>query len=202
MKKIIYFIIALTFLPIFSQAQDTNSKVREIGINLNGPSSFGIRYRSGNEQSLLRLTLLSINGENSNNKDSDGSIKRSSIGFGFNIGFEKRRSITNNLCFYYGSDLLNSYNRETYEYPSTNLFSDNSKYWTLSPGLGIILGFNYKINNDINISAEVVPSIWYSYSKATYGRDDGSQTKNTTTRFKYGLSSSAANLTLSFRLGK
>ena len=38
------------------------------------------------------------------------------MGVGFNIGFEKRKLISDNLGIYCGSDLLTSYNINTNEY--------------------------------------------------------------------------------------
>jgi hypothetical protein len=91
-----------------------------------------------------------------------------------------------------------SYSRENYENPQ---WSQNSKYWAVSPGIGVVLGFIYKISSDINISAEVVPSIVYSYNKST-DTNNGTKTVQIGKGFNYGLTNSVGNLTLSFRLGK
>jgi hypothetical protein len=65
MKKIYYVIVALLFIQYTSAAQETNSRIRELGLNLSG-STFGIRYKTGNENTLFRLTLLSLSGSSSN----------------------------------------------------------------------------------------------------------------------------------------
>ena len=120
------------------------------------------------------------------------------MGVGFNIGFEKRKLISDNLSIYCGSDLLTSYNINTNEYDN---MSQKSKTWTISTGLGVVLGFVYKINSDINISAEVLPSFNYSFGRSTLN-SNGVDTIQKNSGFNYGLSDIGANLTLSFRLGK
>lgn len=154
--------------------------------------------KSGNENYLLRLTLLSFDGSNQNNKSGPNTSKYGSMGVGFNIGFEKRKLISDNLSIYCGSDLLTSYNINTNEYDN---MSQKSKTWTISTGLGVVLGFVYKINSDINISAEVLPSFNYSFGRSTLN-SNGVDTIQKNSGFNYGLSDIGANLTLSFRLGK
>jgi len=189
---------SLILVPLFSDAQDVNTRTRELGINLSGPT-FGIRYRAGNESTLLRLTLLSISGSTYNYKSpSNTKSKNSSQGLGFNFGFEKRKPISDDLNIYFGSDLLTSYERNIDKHDSP---SQTYTSLSFSPGLGLVLGFNYKISSKINISAEVMPSISYSFSKTT-GDNEGTITKYTSTGLNYGLRSNGINLTLSFELGK
>ena len=148
---------------------------------------------------MLRFTLLSLNGGNGSNKyNSDQSVRNGNGAIGLNIGFEKRKYIAKNLSFFSGSDLLMSYYRHVYKDPQSS-FSNND--WTISPEIGLVLGFNYKINEDINISAEVVPSVEYSYSKSI-SRNDTSESVQIGKGLSYGFTSSVCNLTLSFRFGK
>jgi hypothetical protein len=199
MNKITFLMLVLMALALDSFTQGIPTKNREIGLCLNAPSSFGIRYRTGGENLLIRFTLLSINGNNNSDKyNSNQATKNSSGGIGLNFGLEKRKSITNSLGFYIGSDLLMSYSKNSYENPQTPL---SNKSWTISPGLGLVLGFVYKINEDINISAEVVPSIVYSYSKSTTVAPATDITQ-IGKGFSYGLTNSVGSLTLSFTLGK
>jgi len=200
MKKIFYLIVALLFIQYSSAAQETNSRIRELGINLSG-YTFGIRYKTGNENTLLRLTLLSLSGSSSNYKSpSDNESRSNSQGLGFNFGIEKRKHVSDNLNIYYGSDLLTSYQRSIntndsplHTYTNTDL--------SFSPGLGLLLGFNYKISSKINISAEIMPSISYSFNKSSSDYD-GTITKTTSTGINYGLRTNGVNLTLSFSIGK
>lgn len=199
MKKSILLFSLITIIHLTIAAQDINQKVHEIGISLDGPGSFGVRYRSGSEVTMLRLTLLSISGgNNSYSSRSHPTIMNGFYGLGFNTGLEKRKPVSDNLSFYYGSDILLSYGGNKSDDPT---WSNGTKSWSASTGLGIVLGFVYKINNDINISAEIVPSLEYSFGKST-NTNNGTTTTQTNTGIDYGLTNSVGNVTLSFRLGK
>ncbi len=196
MRKLSFIIFILVIVPFYSFGQNTIPRIREVGLNLSGPHTFGVRYRSGNENTLLRLTLSSLAGSNQSYKTTSGSNKNGATGIAFNIGFEKRKLVSDNLTCYIGSDLLTSYTSNTNE--SDNL-SQKSTTWNVSAGLGLVLGFMYKINNDINLTAELLPSIGYTYGKSTTNFN-GTKTVQTNTGINYGLSDTGANLTLSFRL--
>ena len=197
MKKII-FLSLLILVPLFCYAQDANSVTNELGLNLSG-TTFGIRYIGGKGNTLLRLTFISLGGSNSSSTSSSNTKSKSnSQGLGFNLGFEKRKPVSENLCAYFGSDLLTSFSRNIYKVSS---LSETSTNLTFSPGLGFVLGFNFKISSKINISAEVMPSISYSYTKNTVD-NNGTTFKSTSTGFDYGLRTNGLNLTLSYTLGK
>lgn len=198
MKKLLSVVIFLMIMPYYSFAQDSNSTIHEFGLNLSGPHTFGIRYRAGSESTLLRITLSSIEGSNQNSKATSNTSKFGSAGIAFNIGFEKRRALSDNFSLYIGSDLLTSYGSNTANYDNLSQKSDT---WTLSEGLGLVLGFVYKINSVLDISAEVLPSVSYSYGKTTTS-SNGVSTTQKNTGFNYGLGDTGANLTLSFRFGK
>jgi hypothetical protein len=127
---------------------------------------------------------------------SDSKSKSNNFGLGFNAGFEKRKSVSDNFYLYYGSDLINSFEINKYENESP---SSVNKRVTYSVGLGIILGFHYKINNKLNISSEIIPSI--IYSKEKYSNDQaGNITESSYSGLNYGLNYNSINLTLSFNL--
>lgn len=200
MKKILYVIVALLFLQYSSAAQEAYSSIKKLGINLSG-STFGIRYKTGNENTLFRMTLLSLSGSSSSSKVPSNNENRSnSQGFGFNFGFEKRKIVSDDLSIYFGSDFLTSYQRNKYKNVSSS-HTQTSTDLSLSPGIGLILGFNYEISNKINISAEIMPSISCSFNKTT-NNFYGSISKTTSTVLNYGLRTDGVNLTLSFNIGK
>jgi hypothetical protein len=199
MKKNLLIMLAFVLMPYFLTAQENNPKIHDLGLNFAGLYSFGIRYKTGTEKTLLRLTLSSINATTNKNKSgSDLTSTSKTAGIGFNIGFEKRKPLSNNLTFYYGADLLTSFSGDSYKYESTG---NELKQRTISSGAGLVLGFGYKFNNDISLSAEVVPSFLYSKTKNTT-TSAGEESVSTSSGFEYGLSYTGANLTLSFRLGK
>ena len=197
MKRSFYLIVALLCTQISIVAQSNEGKIRELGINLSG-STFGLRYKAGNENTLLRLTLISISGSSYKYKSSTSTSRNNSIGLGFNFGFEKRKIVSDGLIIYYGSDFLTSVNKEIHK---TDLPSITHTYLTISPGIGFVLGFCYNISDKINIAAEVMPSVSYSYIKET-NETEFSTTKYTNSGLNYGLKTSGINLTLSFAIGK
>lgn len=199
MKKSVLFMFLLAIIHLATVAQDINQKIHEVGISLDGPGRFGVRYRSGSENKLFRLTVLSISGgQNYYRSNSDPTSMNGNYGFGFNTGIEKRKIISDCLRFYYGSEILLAYGGNKSDDPT---WSHSSKNRNVSGGLGIVLGFVYEINKDINISAEIVPSIEYSYGKST-NVNNGVTTTHINKGFVYGLTNSVGNLTLAFRLGK
>jgi hypothetical protein len=186
----------MLFVPVYSIAQDLNPTTHEIGLNLSGPHTFGVRYRTGSEDKLLRLTLLSIEGSNLKNTSSTGVSKNGFAGAGFNIGIEKRKPVADNLNFYLGPELLTSYTFNTDKFGTQKTVT-----WNISAGIGLVLGFVYKINSYIDISAEFLPSINYSLGRSNLN-NGGIKSTQKNTGITYGLSDTGANLTLSFRLGK
>ena len=201
MKKEFILIIFLGLIPVRSIAQDTNPRINEVGISLRGATSLGIRFKTGNEKTLFRITLLSASVSNTKSLSApnpDNDSENGSIGAGLNIGIEKRKSISENIWFYYGTDLINSFSKNSYESPSA---VSSSEDWAISTGIGVVIGLIYKINNSINISAEVMPSIWYSYGKTT-SDSEISSSERTNRGLDYSLVSPGANLTFSYRFGK
>lgn len=197
MKKVLLVSMTIfSIMPLLSIAQDAAPKVREVGLNFSNLNNFGIRYKCGTEKTLLRLTLLSINGSSNASDVGLDLSNQSNLGFGFNIGFEKRKVINEKFDFYYGLDLLTSYNYSTFKQYDTN-----RETWSASPGLGLVLGLRYKISNEFNISAEVVPSFRYSTGN-TSSTLNGVTQEWPTSGYSYGINNSSASLTLAYRFGK
>jgi hypothetical protein len=195
MKKPICLLIAFALITFAAKAQEVSSKTREIGFNLSG-SQFGVRYKTGNEKTLFRVTLLSLDGSSQWGDSQSSSSSNHQQGIGFNIGFEKRKPIGDNISFYLGSDLLTSFDSYQSKIESTG---DRYKNSTLSAGLGFVMGVNFKLTDRINISTEVVPSVVYSKRKSESETQFG-DTESTSNLLNYGLSTQGINLTMSFSL--
>jgi hypothetical protein len=197
MKKFASLILVLTYLSLNAVAQEISPKINEIGFNVNG-SQFGVRYSTGNEVTLLRLTLLSLYGNSTWDKTPGDESTNNQQGVGFNVGFEKRKSIAENISLFLGSDLLTSLETDAYKFKSTD-----NKYTstTLSIGVGFVVGINFKVADRIYISTEFVPAIVYSHS-AYKSQTQFEDVKTTNNGINYGLSTRGINLTLSCRLNK
>jgi hypothetical protein len=201
MKKIIYLILLMSFYTLSSEAQ---SKKHDIGLNYGGPRLFGIRYRGGNDKTLLRITLSNLGGLYQHQKEPMANNKSTSNGLGLSVGIERRRLIRNNLYFYYGPEFINSIDGNT---DKNIMYNRENRDLDFRTGLGCNLGFVYLINEDINISVEAVPSVWYSVHKSAT-IENGTKTTHKSAYFGYGFneryeySNSFASVTLSFSLGK
>jgi len=194
MKKFIACSFAiLIFGNLFSQENPT--KTKEIGLVFSSLNSFGLRYKCGNEKTLFRITALVLNGTNTTNdysnysynnvSDAVPSSSSKTLGGGLNIGIEKRKQINDKFYFFYGADLINSYNENktttytpstssigvyangTYTMRSTILNNSSDTHsWTMSSGIGILIGAAYRISNSFSIAAELLPNVSYKYTKA------------------------------------
>lgn len=185
--------MTLTILNMVVFAQKDTIKDREVGVAFSNLNSFGFSYKGGNENTLFRITAMSLTGaSNSSNYNSyvsnavNGtapSSPSSSFGFGLNVGIEKRKQ-SNKFYFAYGLVLTNSYSYSnsntttptpnTINYfhnnvyiPETVIVNNNSQSttWTISPGLGIVIGVTYKLNHSFSIGAELIPSVTYNYTE-------------------------------------
>ena len=203
MKKIPFVLFLFTAVQFYSVAQESQTKVNELGITFNSFNSFGLRYKTGNEKTLLRLTLLSLNGSNSQAKPDTLGSSNTRFGAGLNIGFEKRKSITDKLVFYYGLDLLSSYNKNVNRFNAPN---ETTTITSSSVGLGVVLGLNYNINQHFLIAAEIVPNVSYNYLKnetlIPLNKPLPINSTYTNSGLSYGLNNLGANVTLTYRFGK
>jgi hypothetical protein len=193
MKKI--FFLALLIMPFIAQSQST--KINEIGLNFAGINTLGVRYRTGSEISLLRLTINSAFGQH--DKSPSENYKSNNSNLGFNVGFEKRKLISDNSGLYCGAELLFSYGNYNYKYEYSPTSITTEQRNSISTGLGLVFGFFYKINNHLDLSAEVVPSIRYATSSQRRNSNNDIS-KITTTEFLYGLNN--YSITFAYRLGK
>jgi len=149
MKKIYFTLICC--LPFWLQAQ--TSKYTELGFNTspllttfisigqveasNPPVAFTWK-RVKNNGRVLRM------GIGFNLRSETGFIEPNTNKFFFNIGFERRRNITEKWKYYWGGDLI--FNREN-NFRERSLIGDGV-------GLGPILGIRYVINDKISFSTE------------------------------------------------
>ncbi len=181
--------LALNIIAISTFAQDGPVKVHEVGLVFSNLNSFGLRYKCGNENMLLRITALSFNGNNTTNtydnysyngiSNAVPSTPSSAIGGGLNIGFEKRKRINDKSYFYYGIDWINTYTESksntttpgTFTYVSNNIYqtliydnNNTSNIWSVSTGLGIVAGYGYRINDSFSLAVELIPSASYKYT--------------------------------------
>ncbi len=169
-----FFIILFTFTISWSQ----DSPNREVGIRFNNLDNFDLLFKKKiSETTYRRLRLASV-GINISGRESQDT--RFNIAGNIAAGLEKRKALTNRFNFIYGFEGLLGL--------SLNRVSDNTS-GTYRAGIGAVLGWNYKLNNNITLGAEIIPSLTYS---TNFGNDI--QTHN----ISAGFSTSSTSLTATY----
>lgn len=206
MKNKILSTVVISLLLItnaFAQEQKP-LKIREIGLTFANLDNFGIRYKTGNEKTLLRITMLAmnINSNNSWGKEQDSiSSKHSGYGAGFRIGFEKPIEIEKNFNLFYGLDLIGAFNfqKSKVEYPFSNGEITN---WSVSSGVAFVFGGSYHLGEHFRISAEISPSLMYTYQNDKSTTNEQPEVTTQSSNVGFGLSNYGASITIAYRFNK
>ncbi len=190
-----------------SAQNEKSGKVKELGITFYNLNSFGVRYKTGSEKTLLRLNIAVMNiGHSKSSIEVQDSlpIKTTNLSAGAKAGFESRIPIVKNLDFLIGLDggIFSGYNYTDFSEHS-GYTVDNTAYWDVSPELDLVLGFNYHIGSNFCVSAEIDPALIYSHAEFISKRQvNESSTEKTTkyisNRVNFGLSSTSASITISY----
>lgn len=190
-------------MSYFLMAQET-VKQKEIGLVFSNLDNFGFTFKTGNEKSLWRFNTLFLSGNNVDQTTDSSISKQTNMGFGIKIGKEYRKKIVGNLEFRYGIDLSFSYSQSKIEYNDKTVFDNDrlNKRITYQPGINLVLGFNYLINKNIVLGAELLPGFAYttgtSVEKNYYNNNDD-EIKTDISGFNYGLSNTSVLLSLVYR---
>ncbi|MCT4637532.1 MAG: hypothetical protein N4A72_07475 [Bacteroidales bacterium] len=206
MKKLFTILLCLSMAYVLT-AQE-NSKQREVGLVFSNFDNFGISYKTGTKRSLWRYNTLIVRGNN-NKEDGDfEKITRNNTGFELKFGKEFRRDISDKLEFRFGADLSFRYRDIKYENESKidNVVTLKNNRTVYEPGLNLVLGFNYVVNDNIIIGAEMLPFVRYSTGTSETRERNYSVNSNTyidvdsdISGFSYGLSNSSVMLSVAYR---
>jgi hypothetical protein len=194
MKKTLIILIALTF-STFVMAQEKTTKLKEVGLTFRNLDQFGFSYKVGTSNELWRFNALSFSGGSGDYEEGDYNKDSKSFDFIFSVGKEYRKLIAKNMEFRYGADLSFGYSYVKGSSGSDSERKSNNYY----PGINMVLGVNYIINDHIILGAEIMPSIDYSFRKRTNKNNDGEKTTNKDNNFSYGFDSSSVLLSLAYR---
>ncbi|MGV6860673.1 MAG: hypothetical protein ACWA41_02825 [Putridiphycobacter sp.] len=148
MKKLILtqVILLLTFGTLY--AQDNQNPNREIGIRLTSLTDFGFIYKkqkAPNTFSRMRVANMRVGFKNI-----EGAPNPFNLSMGFSYGREKRKSINEKFSFIGGWEVA-GYFSSAFQNPNSNL--------KLTPSIGMVLGFQYKLNESFLINLETIPSL-------------------------------------------
>ncbi|MCB2197550.1 MAG: hypothetical protein KQH79_16940 [Bacteroidetes bacterium] len=194
MKKHSFLLIALLF-PFLLSAQ--NIKRNEAGITFSSLNSFGISYKTGNDHSLWRFNTLVINGSNIEENSDSLDTKNENTGIELKVGHEFIKTITEKVEFRYGTDISFGYNHALYDRndKSINDSDRSQERSTFTPGLNLVLGLNYLINDHFIVGAEILPYVRYQFGEI---KEDNDQ-KRDISGMQYGLSNTSARISLVYR---
>jgi hypothetical protein len=203
--RLLYLTLAFSFIASGIAAQETsNPKIHQVGINFGSLNSFGLHYKTGNEKTMLRLSLLALNMAHVSEwgrKEDSIEYKYQSYGAGFRIGFEKHIPVVARFDFIWGLEAGCNF---SFEKNKRNVpYSTNYEQtrWSLSPLVNVILGATYTIADQLVLGAEITPGIIYSYGKSKTETDSGN-TEGTTSGIDFGFNTHFASLSVAYRFGK
>jgi hypothetical protein len=194
-----------TLLIIFvcstlSAQEKTSSRLHQVGITFSNLNSFGAIYKTGNDKTLFRLSLLSLGYVNSNTfgRDQDSvEYKTSQLAAGIRFGFEKHIPVNKEFCFLAGAEFGFEYRRVNMPGYSGN---DNKRIdWTITPGIYLLLGAEYVLKNHWVFGAEITPGVWFDYGKSTTTTNGDISTEITNQVFNAGFKSNSAALSVAYR---
>lgn len=205
MKKVLLFLLALCFsITIVAQENNQDSvKQNEIGIQFNDFENFGLTYKFGTSKSLFRINTILLSGNRNETNSFSTENMTKSLGFKLGFGKEFRSDISEKIELRYGVDLLVEYSKN--EGKIKNESSGNEyfldKKVLFGPGINLVIGFNYSINEQFFLGAEMLPHITYlTGSQTTKTSPEFISTEGDLSRLEYGLSNSSVMISITYKL--
>ncbi len=202
MKKSLMVLLCLS-MSYFIMAQETVNQ-KEAGISFSNLNNFGLTFKTGTEKSMWRFNTLIISGSNSDKTAENIMDKRNDMGFNIRLGKEHRKETAENLELRYGADISFRYSHAKNEFSDKTANNEDllSEQTTFEPGIYLVFGLNYVLNESFVIGAELLPG--FSYFTGTtvdknYYNTNGIEVKSDISGFHYGLSNSSVLITLAYR---
>lgn len=201
------FVITLLLSSNLFAQEQKQARIHELGLTFANLNQFGIRYKTGNEKTLLRITALAMNltSNNTYGRESDStSHKNSGAGAGFRIGFEKPIVLVKNFNLLYGLDFLGGFNYQKYNDEERYNYHYQGTIWSINTGIAFVFGGTYSLGDHFRFSAEISPALQYSYGEETR-TVTGNENENRNWKsheIDFGLSNYGASLTVGYRFCK
>ena len=208
MKRTILLLIVTAMFPLFIFAQDQQpARQYELGLRFSSLNSFGLNFKTGKKDTWFRISAIGLNVSSDKNSGIvydtlDYSEKQSGGGAALLVGFEKRIPLAKSFNFIIGLDAgvactVNHIDQQ-------GLISQNyykQDIWRVIPQAACVLGVSYMIKDFLVLSAELDPTLSYTYGKTKYTSNSNTRDE-TVNGVSFGLSSSSATITLAYRFGK
>lgn len=185
-----------------SAIAQTESTQKEIGIAFSNFENFGLSFKTGRSNSMWRFNTLLVSGNTIDRISESTENSQKVMGFGVGLGKEYRKEVVEHLELRYGADLSFRYN-VTEDDRIDKLYANNDRHVkniTYQPGINLVFGFNYVINNTVVLGAELLPHFTYITGEETQNDPStNNEIKTDISGFSYGLSNTSALLTISYR---
>lgn len=177
--KILLKTIILLVLPFTCIIGQDNYDNQEVGVRLNSLNNYDLIYKNQiSENKYLRLRTVDVNFSIISRENFSNQYR---MGVGLAIGVEHRKTLTDQFEFILGYEAI----------AGINYFnSGDSSFGTYNFGVGVVIGFNYKLTDRINLGVETIPSIIHSRN---YGDSQSTSSTN------IGFNSSDVNLLATYR---
>jgi len=187
----------LTVFLIILGFSSYTQKTKEIGLLFSDVNSFGLTYRTGNQNALFRINTIVAQGSSISEDGGSSTFDSSNNSFGLELGKEYRSAIDDKLDLRYGLDLNFNYNKSKSESEDRNDSNNDtiSEIETFTPGLNLFIGLNYHLNDNILFGAEVLPSINYQFGERK-STNSGETIKYDIKSWTYGFNSQFVRLNL------
>jgi hypothetical protein len=160
-KSIIAVALLFSFATVNAQ---NNPKINEIGLTY---KNLGLIYQWGHEHFVYRISGFGFNAGDSYNKPSDTvnqSTDNKSFSLGCTFGVLQYKPLKKNTDFYYGLDLIESFNINNNQYNNGSTIV-NYQNLRFTSGIGAVLGMRCKVYNNFSVGGELEPTLSYYYQK-------------------------------------
>jgi len=156
-----------------AQTETSNSKKREVALNIKNLNNYGLSYKFGNEKALWRLNAFWVNNRSSIIETEDEFTKSTNGAYSISFGRDWIKPLSEKLEIRYGAALSASYNFSKSEYDAFDTVDEETTFKRniFTPGAIGVLGFHYALNNVINIGAESTLNAGYDIGKRTRTSD-------------------------------
>lgn len=184
---LILFLLTFSSTSLFSQ--ETN---KEVGVYFYGLDQFDFIYKKETQPNkFLRLRSIGISGNFTSVEDQE-QLK---FGLGAAIGWEKRKSITEDLHFIHG------WEPSLYVSAGTSGDSFENRYLNATLGIGYIFGLNCSVSKKLTVSLETIPQVAVTSTTNSYEIGE-ERTTDTTNGISAGFDTNFLRLGVSYKFVK
>ncbi len=205
-KYVLLFTMLLAAMSTSLFAQQENPlHYYQLGMNFSSLNSFGMHFKTGNDKTLLRVSLLnvSLGLTSTQGRTSDSiDIKNITSGAGIRVGFEKHVALSGKVNFIWGFEAGANFSFQKQKQNMSGVYNDyETTTWNVAPMVDAVLGVTYTLSDHFVFGAEITPNVSYGIGKTKTTRNSQS-TETNNYNFSCALNTNSAGLSIAYRFGK